>query len=148
MFGTATCLDYYWSSPREQTELLYLLRSTPATTKSAFYTEMKKVFDWSTFVKVKIGNIGTHSSRKRAYTRMRRCGISKDYADYCGRWKKRRVTDQYEDVLLPYTDAKAASALCPGGPMKYTISDENVVTEAWLDKPVSRNMLKCDELDL
>ena len=51
-------------------------------------------------------------------------------------------------MLIPYPDAKAASALCPGGPMKYTISDENVVTEAWLDKHVSQNMLKCNALDL
>ena len=77
---------------------------------------------------------------------MRRCRISKDYADYRGRWKKRRVIDQYEDVLLLYPDAKSASALCPGGPMKYTIKPllfmhENVYADLFTcmfsEKPIA-----------
>ena len=58
------------------------------------------------------------------------------------------MIDQYKDVLLPYADAKAASVLCPGRPIKYTIRDKILVTDAWLGMHVSRNMLKNDELDV
>ena len=58
------------------------------------------------------------------------------------------MTDRYDGILLPYHDAKVASALCPGVPMKYTIRDENVITDAWLDMYVSQNMLKNEQLDV
>src|SRR5210317_1339999 len=35
--------------------------------------------------------------------------------------KKVRVMDAYMDVSLPYNDAKVASKLCVGGPVKYEL---------------------------
>ena len=85
------------------------------------YQALKKEWDKDDFVKVKVGKFGTHSCRKRSYTKMRRSGISKDHADLRERWKKRRTSDQYEDILLSYPDAHAAAALCVGGPIKYVL---------------------------
>ena len=58
------------------------------------------------------------------------------------------MTDQYKDILFPYRDAKAASVLCPGGPKRYKIRDENLVTDAWLDMHVSQNMIKNHKSDV
>ena len=48
-----------------------------------------------------------------------RNGISKDWKDMCGQWKsKKQVSDNYDNMELPYLDAKVAAVLCPGGPVK------------------------------
>ena len=73
------------------------------------------------------GMLGTHSNRKYASTHTRASGVSKDDRDLRGRWKgKGRVADKYDDVELPYVDAKVAGSLCMGGPCKYTIIDKYV----------------------
>jgi hypothetical protein len=47
----------------------------------------------------------------------RACGIHKDEKDIGGCWKgKGRVSDAYNNVELPYPDAKVAAVLCGGGP--------------------------------
>ena len=70
------------------------------------------------------GLLGSHSIRKFASTHVRRCGISKDDKDTRGRWKGRgRVSDQYNDVELPYPDCKVAEKLCMGGPCFYLINN-------------------------
>jgi hypothetical protein len=73
-------------------------------------------------------NRGTHSIRKFSSTATRRNGISKDDKDMRGRWKTRkRVSDDYDDMELPYPDAKVAAVLCPGGPVKYKVrTDANI----------------------
>ena len=72
----------------------------------------------------RIGLLGSHSIRKFASTHVRRCGISKDDKDTRGRWKgKSRVSDRYDDVELPYPDAKVAEKLCIGGPCYYLIDN-------------------------
>lgn len=39
-----------------------------------------------------------------------------------GRWKsRRRVSDDYDDIELPYIDAKVAGLLCISGPCKYKV---------------------------
>jgi hypothetical protein len=60
------------------------------------------------------GPLGSHSVRKDAATHVRRCGVTKDEKDIRGRWKvKGRVSDDYEDIELPYPGAKVAEkALC------------------------------------
>ena len=64
--------------------------------------------------------LGSHSIRKYASTYCRACGIHKDEKDIRGRWKgKGRVSDVYDDVELPYPDAKVAAVLCGGGPCIY-----------------------------
>ena len=97
------------------------------------YHALKNKWDKDDFVKAKPGNFGTHSCRKRLYTKMRRSGISKGHADLRGWWKKRRTSDWYEDTLLPYPDVYAAAALCIGGPIKYVLKSGSLVTDNWLD---------------
>ncbi len=64
--------------------------------------------------------LGSHSVRKYAATYARRCGVTKDEKDIRGRWKGQgRVSDIYDDVELPYPDAKVAEKLCGGGPCFY-----------------------------
>jgi hypothetical protein len=64
--------------------------------------------------------LGSHSIRKYAATFARRCGVTKDEKDIRGRWKGTgRVSDVYDDVELPFPDAKVAEKLCGGGPCFY-----------------------------
>jgi hypothetical protein len=50
-----------------------------------------------------------HSIRIYAATFTRRCGVTKDEKDIRGQWKGAgRVTNVYDDVELPYQDAKVA----------------------------------------
>jgi hypothetical protein len=37
--------------------------------------------------------------------------------------EKGRVSDVYDDIELPFPDAKVAGKLCVGGPCKYAIKD-------------------------
>ena len=70
--------------------------------------------------------LGSHSIRKYAATHSRRCGCNKDEKDIRGRWKaKGRVSDVYDDVELPYPDAKVAEKLCIGGACYYLFPNED-----------------------
>jgi hypothetical protein len=85
--------------------------------------------------------LGSHSIRKFASTHARRCGISKDKRDSQGRWKgKGRASDRYDDVELPYPDAKVADRLCIGRPCFYltdnAICNSYVLTAFILTKVV------------
>jgi len=61
---------------------------------------------------------------------MARRGTKKDYR---GSWKVSRVSDVYDDVELPFPDAKVASILCVGGPCSYRVKEgANNVTDAWI----------------
>ncbi|KAI2510702.1 hypothetical protein MHU86_3650 [Fragilaria crotonensis] len=57
-----------------------------------------------------------------------------------GRWRKHQVVDRYIDVNLPYPDARVASVLAMGGPIKYSLKNQSGVTEAWLLDNVVPNM--------
>jgi hypothetical protein len=77
------------------------------------------------------GKLGSHSIRKFASTHVRRSGINKDDKDIRGRWKlAKRVSDVYDDVELPFPDAKVADKLCIGGPCYYLFPDELLATTA------------------
>jgi hypothetical protein len=85
----------------------------------------QKVFNREEFVDDE-GPLGSHSIRKFGATHVRRCGCSKDEKDIRGRWKgKGRVSDVYDDVELPYPDAKVAEKLCFGGACIYKNCDED-----------------------
>ena len=76
-----------------------------------------------------ICQLGSHSIRKFAATHTRKCGCTRDEKDIRGRWKSRkRVSDVYDDVELPYPDAKVANKLCIGVPCYYllTMEDANI----------------------
>jgi hypothetical protein len=61
--------------------------------------------------------LGSHSIQKYAVTFAQRCGVTKDNNDIRGRSKGAgRVSGVYDDVELPYPDAKVAEKLCGGGP--------------------------------
>jgi hypothetical protein len=73
-----------------------------------------------------ICQLGSHSIRKFAATHTRKCGCTRDEKDIRGRWKSRkRVSDVYDDVELPYPDAKVANKLCIGGPCYYLLPGED-----------------------
>jgi hypothetical protein len=77
--------------------------------------------------------LGSHSVRKYASTTVRNLGASKDEKDIQGRWKSStRVSDVYDDVELPFPDAKLAGLLCPGGPVCYSIMPGSGVTRNFL----------------
>jgi hypothetical protein len=60
--------------------------------------------------------LGRHSIRKYAAIFAQRCGVTKDEKPIRGRWKGAgRVSDMYDDVELPYPDAKVAEKLYVGG---------------------------------
>jgi hypothetical protein len=66
--------------------------------------------------------LGSHSIRKYAAAFAQRCGVTKDEKDIRGCWKGAgRVSDVYDDVELPYQDAKVAEKLCGGGPCFYVL---------------------------
>jgi hypothetical protein len=70
------------------------------------------------------GLLDIHSIRKFAATHVCLCGILKDNKDTRGRRKgKKRVSDQNDDVELPYPDCKVAEQLCIGRPCHYLINN-------------------------
>ena len=78
--------------------------------------------------------LGTHSLRKYPATFARSNCCTIDEIDVRGRWKRntKRVSDRYIDVEQPWIDGKVASALCPGGPVKYELAAGSGVTRDWL----------------
>jgi hypothetical protein len=74
---------------------------------------------------VEDGPVGSHSIRKLASsTHVRKNGCNKDEKDIGGRWKKgTRISDVYDDIDLPFPDAKVAGRLCIGGPCKYVLKE-------------------------
>ena len=77
--------------------------------------------------------LGSHSVRKYASTTVRNNGATKDEKDIRGRWKSStRVSDVYDDVELPFPDAKLAGMLCPGGPIRYAIVPGSGVTRGFI----------------
>lgn len=92
----------------------------------------KDIFPMPQFVN-EGGPLGSHSVRKMGSTESRRRGATKDEKDIRGRWKgKGRVSDVYDDIELPYPDAKVAGLLCIGGPCKYVIKDGSGITSEFL----------------
>ena len=79
------------------------------------------------------GLLGSHSNRKLASTQAWKNGCSKDEKDLRGRWKRgQRVSDVYDDIDLPFPDAKVAGRLCIGGPCKYALKEGTGVTDNFL----------------
>lgn len=87
------------------------------------------------------GLLGSHSIRKYASTETRKRGATKDEKDLRGRWKRRsRVSDVYDDVELPFPDAKVAALLCIGGPCKYQLKEGSGITDAFILDIVAPNI--------
>ncbi len=86
----------------------------------------------------------THSSRKFPATYARNKGCNPDEVEIRGRWKKNggRVVFRYMDVAELYEDAKVATALCVGGPVKYALKDGIDIGNEWLFENVLPNICK------
>ena len=86
------------------------------------------------------GPLGSHSVRKFSSSHARKNGASKDQKDLRGRWKAaKRVSDVYDDIELPYPDAKVAGLLCIGGPCKYVVREDSGVTDKFILTYVTPN---------
>jgi hypothetical protein len=86
------------------------------------------------FAKTKLGS---HSVWKYASTTVQNLGATKDEKDICGRWKlSMRISDVYNDIELPFPDAKLAGLLCPGGPICYAIMPGSGVMRTFIVDPV------------
>ena len=85
VLGLATYFDATWLGERRQSRFIFDLKETPNKTKKYVYKTLKDEWDDPTFIKVKAGLFGTQSNRKRAFTKMWRSSISKDWAEYRGR---------------------------------------------------------------
>ncbi|KAI2499452.1 hypothetical protein MHU86_15036 [Fragilaria crotonensis] len=114
----------------------------PKRTKEFMYNVLRKLWDSDGFVPEAMGPLGTHSLRKFPATYARRNGCTKDDVDARGRWRRKRVSDVYMDVNLPYPDAKVASILCVGGPCKYVVKEGSGVTDQWLGEHVVPSLLE------
>jgi hypothetical protein len=79
------------------------------------------------------GLIGSHSKKELASTHARKNGCSKDENDLRGRWKRgNHVSDVYDDINLPWPDAKVSGRLCIGGPCKYVVKADSGITDNFL----------------
>ncbi len=87
------------------------------------------------------GLLGSHSNRKLASTHAMKNGCRREEKDLRGRWKRRKhVSNVYDDVDLPYPDAKVAGRLCVGGPCKYVVKEGSGVTDNFLLENVVPNV--------
>ena len=111
---------------------------------------LSKMFKLDEFIKddggaTKALLLGSHSIRKYAATHARRCGVTKDEEDIRGRWKGTgRVSDVYDDVGLPYPDAKVGEKLGGGGACFYMPNPrfDAVIMDAFVLNHVVPNIKK------
>lgn len=85
------------------------------------------------------GNVGSHSVRKLSSTYVRSNGVTKDDKEYRGRWKRRRVSDDYDDIQLDSVDANVAKILCVGGVCHYRVADP-ACTNSFITTNVTPNI--------
>ena len=73
--------------------------------------------------------LGSHSVRKLSATHTRKNSFTEDEKDLRGRWKaKGRVSCVYDDIKIPFMDAKVVGKLCIGGPCKYVVKENSGIT--------------------
>ena len=62
---------------------------------------------------------------------MRGCGITKDKKDYYRQWKgRKRTSDCYDNVELPWVDAKVTNVLCMGGASNYQVHESSGINKS------------------
>lgn len=110
---------------------------TPKRVKTACYNAIKTyVFDNPHFVRANgvPGLLGTHSLRKLPTTHAANCSCSQEEVNTRGRWRTdgKKVISRYISTILPFPDAKVASRLCIGGPVKYVLKEGSNVSNQWL----------------
>jgi hypothetical protein len=123
------------------TLLFNIVEDDPKKSKKRVADIMAEVYKHRDFERIKEGPVGTHSVRKLPATHARRFGCSRDDTDHRGRWRrKKRQSDDYVDMVLPYPDAKVASKLCIGGPCMYALKADCGVSDDWLAEFVVPNI--------
>ena len=81
----------------------------------------------------KKGHLVSHSVRKLYATHTRENGCTKYEKDLHGRWEsKGRVLDVYNEIKIPFLDAKVAAKLCIGGPCKYVVRENIRIKNYWI----------------
>jgi len=125
-------LEVWLAEGKGLTPFLFGSSEDPKATVRSISGNLSKIWNDAKFVRLQPGPLGTHSLRKFAATKARRAGCSRDDVDARGRWRKKRISDRYVDIYLPYPDAKVAAILCTGGPLKYVFHPNSGLTNAWL----------------
>ena len=121
--------------------LFCLSNDNPKSATDTVRAKLKIVLRNEAFNQRLPGKLGSHSTRKAGKTHAQRHGESKDNTDYRGRWKGHaRSSDPYQDTLLPYPDAKVASVLCLGGPIKYELRGDSGIDNNWIGEHVVPNI--------
>jgi hypothetical protein len=93
-------------------------------------------------------DIGLHSKRKTGATQAKNRGAERDHVDHRGRWASKKgsqiVNKTYISPEDLYADAKCATALAIGGPIRYKVKDlmKTVITEEWLSTHVIPNIAR------
>ena len=141
LFGFALYLEvWYEQGSGLNSPYIFGGNDNPKNTKSLVYHTLKRdVWDGRTSAE---GKLGTHSFRKFPASFARRNGCSKDDVDSRGCWRKRRVSDRYVEVNIPYPDAKVAAVLAMGGPVRYGLNNGSGITETWLLENVVPNICR------
>jgi hypothetical protein len=125
------------------TLLFNIIEDNPIKSKKRLADIMAEAYKHEGFERVKEGPVNTHSVRKLPATQARRSGGLKDDTDHRGRWRrKKRQSDDYVDMVLPYPDAKVAAKLCIGGPCMYALKTNSGVSDDWLAQYVAPNILR------
>jgi len=89
------------------------------------------------------GSIGTHSLRKFPATWATENGCNQSQVETRGRWKGKKnghVVNVYISVQQLPTDAKVASILCVGGPIKYQLKSDAGIGMEFLGEHVVPNI--------
>ena len=79
--------------------------------------------------------VRTHSQRKFPATYAKRQGCTTEEIEIRGRWKQTngKIVHRYIDVKQEFIDAKVASKLCIGGPVKYSLKKGvEGITHEWI----------------
>jgi hypothetical protein len=118
-----------------------MVKEDPIKSKKRVADIMAEVYKHPNFKQIKEGLVGRHSVRKLPAMHARRFGCSKDDTDHHGQWRrKKRQSNDYVGMVLPYPDTKVASKLCLGWPCMYVLKTDCGVSDDWLAEFVVPNI--------
>ena len=119
----------------------------PQRLNNRYYRILKAVWrnpDFQELLQRTRGNVGTHSLRKFPSTWCAEHGATTADIEVRGRWKgtngTRVVGRSYVSPVQLPTDARLASMLCVGGPVKYKLKPDSHVSEQFLQECVAPAM--------
>ena len=131
VLGLAVNIEYHTTQTNNQ-HVFQFGKGVCGTKTKIANTLKHKVIHNPKFEAQSAGKLSTHSIRKMSATCARSSGVQKDDIDTRGRWRQNRQSDTYVATTVPYPDAKVASVLAMGGPIKYIPKHPDDVTDAWI----------------